>query len=28
VLCKIEQWDHVTTQIDYGRGHSRRCRLG
>ena len=22
VLCKIEQWDHVTAQIDYGRGHA------
>ena len=22
ILCKIEQWDHVTTQIDYGRGHA------
>ena len=21
ILCKIEQWDHVTTQIEYGRGH-------
>jgi NADH-quinone oxidoreductase subunit F len=21
VLCKIEHWDHITAQIDYGTGH-------
>jgi NADH-quinone oxidoreductase subunit F len=22
VLCKIEKWDHITTQLDYGSGHT------
>ena len=22
VLCKIEHWDHITAQIDYGSGHA------
>ena len=28
ILCKIEQWDHVTTQIDYGRGLRGGAALG
>ena len=20
VLCKIEEWDHITAQVDYGGG--------
>ena len=23
VLCKIEEWDHITAQIDYGSGYPR-----
>ncbi len=22
MLCKIEQWDHITAQLDYGSGHT------